>query len=378
MKKKIVIVLILITLINLYPIYANDTLKITSTSAILMEQSTKRILYGKNERKKVKIASTTKILTAIVAIENCSLDEVVTVSKNAASVGGSRVGISKGDEIKLESLMYGMLLKSGNDCAVAIAEHVAGSVDKFVLMMNKKAYEIGAKDTICSNPHGLDTEQNCSTAYDLAKIMSYAKQNEDLAKIMSTTRTTKYFGKVSKYLANTNKLLTTYKYCDGGKTGFTNGANRCLVASAKKDDLELIVVILGADTTNIRFLEARKLLDYGIENYKMEDVKDSVNWYIDIPVIKGNILSYTKKIEMTHKLPLKENEKEDIYLCQNIIPKIDAPMKKGTYLGNIELMINNERLYTKRIYLEEDIVHNTVLDYIILGINELMKFNIEF
>lgn len=378
MKKKIVIVLILITLINLYPIYANDTLKITSTSAILMEQSTKRILYGKNERKKVKIASTTKILTAIVAIENCSLDEVVTVSKNAASVGGSRVGISKGDEIKLESLMYGMLLKSGNDCAVAIAEHVAGSVDKFVLMMNKKAYEIGAKDTICSNPHGLDTEQNCSTAYDLAKIMSYAKQNEDLAKIMSTTRTTKYFGKVSKYLANTNKLLTTYKYCDGGKTGFTNGANRCLVASAKKDDLELIVVILGADTTNIRFLEARKLLDYGIENYKMEDVKDSVNWYIDIPVIKGNILSYTKKIEMTNKLPLKENEKEDIYLCQNIIPKIDAPMKKGTYLGNIELMINNERLYTKRIYLEEDIVHNTVLDYIILGIKELMKFNIEF
>lgn len=378
MKQKVAIILILIILINIYPVNAEDTVKITSTSAILMEQSTKRILYGKNERKKVKIASTTKILTAIVAIENCSLDELVTISENATSVGGSKVGIRKKDKIKLESLMYGMLLKSGNDCAIAIAEHVAGSVKKFALMMNEKAYEIGAKDTLCTNPHGLDTDKNYSTAYDLAQIMCYAKQNEDLAKIMNTKSTTKYFGKTSKYLANTNKLLTTYKYCNGGKTGFTNGANRCLVASAKKDDLELIVVILGADTTNIRFLEARKLLDYGIENFKMTDVKDDINWYIDIPVIKGNILSYTRRFNITHKLPLRKNEKANIYICQNLIPKIDAPMKEGMYIGNIELMLGNEKLYAKKIYLEEDITRNSVLDYLILEIKELMKFNIEF
>ena len=139
-----------------------------------MEQATGRVLWEKNSKERMKIASTTKIRTAIVAVENANLDDVVKVSKKAAGTGGSTVGIVSGSEVKLKSLLYGLLLKSGNDCAVAIAEYVGGDVETFVNMMNKKAYGIGAKDTICTNPHGLDTDNNYSTAYDIAKITCYA------------------------------------------------------------------------------------------------------------------------------------------------------------------------------------------------------------
>jgi len=378
--KKILVGLWICLLLPLNYIFAvtEDELKITSTAAILMEQDTKRVLYGKNYRNKVKIASTTKILTAIVAIENNSLDEKVTISKKAALTGGSTVGLKSGSEISLKSLMYGMLLKSGNDCAVAIAEHVGGSTEKFVEMMNKKAYEIGAKDTHCTNPHGLDTEDNYSTAYDLALITCYAKTNETLSEMLGTKSTTMPFGTSSKYLANTNRLLFTYEYCDGGKTGFTNIANRCLVATAKKEDLKVVAVILGANTTDVRFSEAKELLKYGIENYKMTDVSESINWYIDIPVYKGNISSYVKKFNFNKMIPLKEGELEQIYISQSIVPSLYAPVQRGSYLGNIELYIAEELLYTKDVYLEDDITKNNVLDYIVKGLKGIFELEIDF
>ena len=273
--------------------------------------------------------------------------------------------------------MYGMLLKSGNDCAVAIAEHVGGSVEKFVDMMNKKAYEIGAKDTNCTNPHGLDTEKNYSTAYDLALITCYAKTNEALSNMMNTKSITLSFAGVSKYLANTNRLLFTYDYCDGGKTGFTNIANRCLVATAKKEDLKVVAIILGAPTTDIRFSEAKELLKCGIENYKMVDVSQNINWYIDIPVYKGDIFSYVKKIPFNNKLPLKEGELEQIYISQSIIPSIQAPLNRGSYLGKVELYIQDELLYTKDIYLEQNIKKNNVLDYIQKGLKGIFDIEVK-
>lgn len=379
MKKILVCICIclMLPLNSIFAVIKNEELKLTSTAAILMEQDTKRVLYGKNHRNKVKIASTTKILTAIVAIENNGLDETVTISKKAAGTGGSTVGLKAGSEVSLKSLMYGMLLKSGNDCAVAIAEHVGGNLEKFVDMMNKKAYEIGAKDTHCTNPHGLDTEDNYSTAYDLALITCYAKTNETLSKILGIESTTMTFGKAQKYLANTNRLLFTYEYCDGGKTGFTNGANRCLVATAKKEDLKVVAVVLGAVTTDIRFSEAKELLKYGIENYKMTDVSNSINWYIDIPVYKGNIYSYVKKFNFNQMIPLKEGELEQIYISQSIVPSLHAPVSRGTYLGKLELYIENEKLYNKDIYLEEEIKKNSVLDYMLKGLKGIFEIDIE-
>jgi len=372
--KKIITIFLLLTYIvgnNLVYATTKEELKITSVAAIVMEQSTGRVLYEKNMRKRVKIASTTKILTAIVAIENGDLSDKVTISKKAAGTGGSEVGIVAGSEVSLESLMYGMLLKSGNDCAVAIAEHIGGSVENFANMMNKKAYEIGAKDTNCTNPHGLDTEENYSTAYDLALITCYAKTNDTLSKMLGTKSITVTFDKVPKFLANTNRLLSTYAYCDGGKTGFTNIANRCLVATAKKDDLEIVGVVLGANTTDIRFNECKELLKYGIENYTMVNVKDKINWYIDIPVIKGNIYSYVRKFNADLTLPLKEGELEEIYISQSIVPTLYAPLNRGEFLGNISLYIGKEELYKRNIYLDESITKNTVLDYMLKGFKSI-------
>ena len=370
MIKKITTYMLIMLLIPFYVFAGEGSIEptITSPYAVLMEQSTKRVLFNKNMREKVKIASTTKILTAIVAIENGDITENITISKRAALTGGSRVGIKEGSEVVLNSLLYGMLLKSGNDCAVAIAEHIGGSVEKFVDMMNKKAYEIGAKDSHFTNPHGLDAEDNYSTAYDLAIITCYAKQNETLSKIMGTESITLNFGNNSKYLANTNRLLFTYEYCDGGKTGFTNIANRCLVVTAKKDDLEIVAVVLGSETTDKRFMDGKTLLKYGIENYSMEDLSDTINWYIDIPVYKGDIYSYIKKFKVDKKIPLKQGEKEKIYISQNILPKIEPPLIKGTYLGNIEIILGSEVLYTKNIYLEQDIKKNNIFDYMKRGL----------
>ena len=379
MKKLLVIFCICLIFPTNYLLAAqNEEPKITSTAAILMEQDTKRILYGKNYRNKVKIASTTKVLTAIVAIENKSLEDMVIISKKAAATGGSTVGLKSGSEVSLKALMYGMLLKSGNDCAVAIAEYVGGSVENFAKLMNKKAYEIGAKDTHCTNPHGLDTSDNYSTAYDLALITCYAKTNETLSKMLGTESITLPFGTNSKYLANTNRLLFTYEYCDGGKTGFTNGANRCLVATAKKGELQVVAIVLGAVTTDIRFNETKELLKYGIENYKMTDVSESIHWYIDIPVYKGNIYSYVKKFDFSQQIPLKDGELEQIYISQSIVPSLCAPVNRGSYLGNLELYIGDELLYSKDIYLEEEITKNTILDYMLIGLKSIFKVEMDF
>lgn len=369
--------LLLVIFSNSY-IFATDEIKLKSRAAILMDQTTKRVLFGKNERDRVKIASTTKILTAIVAVENKDLDSVAIISKKAATTGGSTIGLKSGSEVTLRALLYGLLLKSGNDCAVAIAEHIGGSVETFVEMMNKKAYEIGAKDTHFTNPHGLDTEDNYSTAYDLALITCYAKQIEIINKMLGTESITINFGNTPKYLANTNRLLFTYEYCDGGKTGFTNIANRCLVATAKKEDLKIVAVILGAETTDIRFNEGKTLLKYGIENYKMTDVSDKVNWYIDIPVYKGNIYSYVKKFIIDKTFPLKEGEVEEIYISQNIVPNLYAPVEKGRYIGKIELYIKEECLYSKDIYLEEKIKKNTILDYMLKGLKGIFETDFNF
>lgn len=347
--------------------------KISSKAGIVMEQSTGRILWEKNCKEKLKIASTTKILTAIVAVENANLEDKVKISKKAALTGGSTVGIVSNSEVSLKSLLYGLLLKSGNDCAVAIAEYVGGNVENFVNMMNKKAYEIGATNTYCTNPHGLDTENNYSTALDIAKITCYAKNIEEISKIMNTKSINVLFGKTEKYLANTNRLLLTYEYCDGGKTGYTAKANRCLVATAKKEDLEIVAVILGADTTDIRFKEGKELLKYGIENYKMINIKDKINWYIDVPVLKGDIDAYVAKVDLNTLLPLKTGEEEEIYVSQNIVPVIKAPAKKGMKLGKIGLHIKDETIYLKTIYLNEEINKKTVIDYLILGLRTIFN-----
>ena len=220
---------------------------INARSAIVMDLDTGTILYEKNAYRKRPMASTTKIMTGIVAIENCSLDEDVTISEKAGHMGGSVMGIKTGTIVKMKDLLYGMLICSGNDAAVAIAEHVGGSVEGFAELMNKKALELGAFSTSFSNPHGLDADNHYTTAYDLAKITRYALKMDTFNDIVKTSE----FNFNGRTFRNTNEMLLGYEGADGVKTGYTGRAGRCLVTSATKNNMRIISVVLFCDTKNL-------------------------------------------------------------------------------------------------------------------------------
>ncbi|ALC81457.1 MULTISPECIES: D-alanyl-D-alanine carboxypeptidase family protein [Bacillus] len=241
--------LLLVSVIILPLILANKakaSLEISAKSAILIDANSGRVLFAKDEHEKRRIASITKIMTAILAIESGKLNETVKVSDLAARAEGSRIYLEKGQEIKLEDLVYGLMLRSGNDSAVAIAEHVGGSLDGFIYMMNQKAEQIGMKNTLFQNPHGLDDHENhFSTAYDMAVLTKYALQNATYKKVAGTKN---YRAKTMEgYWKNKNKLLTgLYEYSTGGKTGYTKLAKRTLVSTAEKDKSSLIAVTIDA------------------------------------------------------------------------------------------------------------------------------------
>ena len=340
-------------------LYADTSTKlfinVDSPAAVVIDYKTGRILYDKNASQKRPMASLTKVLTSIMLVENCKMDEMIEVPKNAAWIGGSTVGLKKGDKVSAESLLYGMLLPSGNDCAYTVGEHIGGSIENYGVMATKKAHDIGAINTSIANPHGLDNENHYSTAYDMALITRYALNNKYINEAVATKSKTVNFGSFSKNLNNTNALLRSYEFADGVKTGFTNGANRCLIASATKDNERYIVVVLGAETTKIRFNDARKLLEESFNRYKIRDISDYLNFYINIPVIKGNIKSYEKKISDSKEIPITDEEYERIYIKQDVMQSITPPMNAGQKIGTIYAYIGDEEIYKKEIILEEDI-----------------------
>lgn len=246
---------------------------VSAASAILMEQSSGRVLFEKEAHEKRRIASITKIMTAVLAIESGQLEDTVKVSKRAAYSEGSSLYLMPGEKIELEDLVYGLMLRSGNDAATAIAEHVGGSVEGFVFLMNQKAAEIGMKDTVFSNPHGLDDhEEHYSTAYDMALLTRYAMQNEMYRRVSGTKRYVAKGGDSVRSWGNKNRLLTEkYKYCTGGKTGFTKRASRTLVTTATKNGIDLIAVTLNApDDWN----DHMGMFEGGFEKYSMVKVLD--------------------------------------------------------------------------------------------------------
>lgn len=337
--------------------------QIQSPSAVVICEETGRVLYQKNANEKRKMASLTKLMTSIILVENCDLNEKITVAKEACYVGGSEAGLKPNDEVTAKDLLYGMLLPSGNDCAMAIAYHIGGNIPNFASLMNQKAKELELESTSFDNPHGLDSENHYTTAYEMAQIARYAKSYDSIKDAVSTIQTDVIFGDRTVNLRNTNSLLRTYPYATGMKTGFTNGANRCLVASASKDNLNLIAVVLGSDTSKIRFDDAKTILEDTFNNYKSYDLSPFLNVYIDIPIIKGISKNYVRTYSDKRIEALTEEEYSKIYVSQNFIQKIEAPMYKGAYLGTYTVSIDDEVLYSKDFYLEEDILKKTTIDY---------------
>lgn len=232
-------ILLLINLTSCDNIKVLETSNVTASSYIVIEQSTNKILEGHDYHFSRSVASISKIMTAIVIIENIDINTIVKVPNNINKVYGSSVYLKENEEISIEKLLYGLMLRSGNDAAITLALSISNSVEEFVLLMNKKADELNLKNTYFSNPHGLDEEDNgnISTAHDMAMLYSYCLKNKTFAKITSSKSYETYINK--------NKLIRTYPYCTGGKTGFTKKAKRTLVTSASKDDINLIVVTLN-------------------------------------------------------------------------------------------------------------------------------------
>lgn len=242
-------------------------LEVSAQYACLMDAATGRVFYEKNARERHSMASTTKIMTALVALESCSPDDIVTVSANAAGTEGSSIYLAAGEKLRMEDLLYGLMLHSGNDAAIAVAEHVSGSVEEFAARMTQKARDIGAKDTQFKNPNGLDADGHYTTAYDLALITRYALKNERFAQIVATRKKSIPWESKDwdRVLVNHNKLLTMYDGCVGVKTGFTKKTGRCLVSAAVRDGWEVIAVTLNAPND---WQDHTNMLNYAFDSYQ--------------------------------------------------------------------------------------------------------------
>lgn len=334
LKRQLIAALCITLLIINIPFCANA--EVSAQSAILTELTSGRVLYSKNPDTRLPMASTTKIMTALVALEKGAdtLDEISEISDAAAGVEGSSMYLEKGEKMTLRELLYGLMLPSGNDAAVAIAERIGGSVDDFVNMMNQKAEQLGLTNTHFANPNGLPDESHYSSARDMAKMTESAMKNEAFAEIVKS-KTYKIAGEGKAYprvLTNHNKLLKMYDGCIGVKTGFTKAAGRCLVSSAERDGMTLVCVTLNApdDWNDHTFM-----LNYGFENYKLQKVLDST-----IPISAAEVNgAYEAAVpiysERDFFFPLKEGE--DIKTVLDVPSHTDAPLAAGQEVGKIRL-----------------------------------------
>lgn len=333
---------------------------INSRSAIVIDRKSKEVLYGKKEYDKRKMASTTKIMTAIVVLENSNLSDIAEISKKSAGTGGSRLGLKAGDKVTIYDLLYGLMLCSGNDAAVALAEHVGGSVEGFAKLMNNKTKELGLTSTNFVTPHGLDNDNHYTTAYELAILTDYALNNKTFSKIVGTKNYTVTINGNSKNLSNTNELLGNLNGIYGVKTGFTNGANRCLVTACKRDNLDIICIVLGADTKKFRTQDSIKLIEYVYSNYEMVNIKSIINKEFEewkstnlsqFNIIKGisnRIDIYLSNLQNDY-IPVKKENIKKINININSNYTFLAPLAKDQILGNLIVNIDNKEVINLNI-----------------------------
>lgn len=344
------IFLLTIVLTNFNEIKSFALPNLYSEGIYLMDAKTGKVLYEKNSDVQYMPASTTKVMTAIIALENCNLDDNVTIGENPPLVDGSAIGIAQGEVYTMEELLLGLLLESGNDCAEAIADHISGSNEGFAKLMNEKAKELGCTNTTFKNPSGLTEEGHLTTAHDLALIIRYASQNEDFVRI---ARTPSHFYEnhpfsdgSEKWVINKNPLLKEdsnykYEYAYCGKTGYTVAANHSYVASAIKDDQQIVGAFLNATDKDGLYTSVSQLFDWGFENFKTEKI-----------VSKGDELD-TYSIDSSTTIPLISTE--DIYYTFNI--------GEGEDRSNIDISVEygNKDLTTTSIKKDEVLFNASLL-----------------
>ncbi|MBQ8845203.1 MAG: D-alanyl-D-alanine carboxypeptidase [Clostridia bacterium] len=361
MKRKIssFVVLFLVGIILSFSFnFSTNYVDAYSTSAkamCLIEASSGRVLFNKNENQKLPMASTTKIMTAITAIENCkNLDEKFEVSKRAIGIEGTSLYLREGDKYSMRELLYALMLISGNDASVAIGERISGEFERFVDLMNDTVKKIGLKNSHFENTHGLDAKGHYTSAYDLAKITAYALKNPIFEEIVSTRNIKITNGKNNevRYLKNKNKLLNTFEGCNGVKTGYTDDAKRCLVASAKRDGMQLVCVVLNCRPM---FEECSSLLNQAFEKYKMYNLTKGLEIKTQLNVEDGRkgFVKMGKKKDFLY--PLRDDEFSKIKYELSYDKNLIAPVKKGEKVGEYKIYFDNDLLFCEKIYTIESV-----------------------
>ncbi len=321
---------------------------VKALGAVLIDGESGRILWAKNADEPLANASTTKIMTCILAIESGRLDETVTVSKNAAIQPKTRMGLSTGEQIKLRDLLYALMLQSSNDAAVAIAEHIGGTVEEFCDMMDGKAKKLGARDTNFETPNGLDSGDHHSTAYDMAVITKYALENEEFREIINTGQVTVKSDRCTYTIVNKNRLLSEYEGAVGVKTGFTGKAGNCFVGAAERNGMTLISVVLGSGWGSAgkerKWTDTKNLLNYGFENFDYYDICVGDD-YIDSVAVNG---SYGESVRVitseSIRLPLSTSEREALYAEVKLPKSVDAPVEAGQEMGLLLFKTDTETI----------------------------------
>lgn len=352
--------------------------KTNSRRYIVYDRISKSMIIGKNEDIKSAMASTTKIMTTIVILEKADLNEKVTVSAKAGGTGGSRLGLKRGDKASVRDLLYGLMLRSGNDAAVALAEHVGGSVKEFAELMNEKAIELGLTNTHFVTPHGLDDANHYTTALELAKLTDYAMDNETFAKIVGTKSTTIYINNQPRQINNTNELLGVLNGVVGVKTGFTNNAGRCLVTETKRNNMDIITIVLGADTKKDRTKDSVNLIEYTFSKYKMYNLEEQIieefNKWKNINekrilIIKGKTSNPKLALGAIEKatIPICDNDKIEYSI--NALTEVEAPVEQWNVMGTLTVKLNGEILENIDIVNVNEVQKRDWKDYFKIVLN---------
>ena len=361
--------------------YAESEVNVYSGNYIMIESSTGKVVCENGSKEILYPASTTKIMTAILTLENCQLTDVATVSHNAifsVPVGYSHAMLVEGEKLTIDQLLHLLLIPSANDAAVVLAEHIAGSVDSFSTMMNTKALELGCTNTNFVNPNGIHDDNHYTTASDLAIMARYAMKNETFRQIVSTTSytlpSTNLYPESDRFFKNTNELIMPddrdavdnyyYEYATGIKTGFTNPAGECLVASAMKDGKEYIIVFLAAGRTenglSERFLDSKTLFEYAFANYTTKNLNNENSLLKEVEISNANIFNKKLDVLIQDKIDILIKNNQDL---TSITPEIEytteltAPIIKNSVIGKITYSINGNT-YTSNLLAGEDIAES--------------------
>ena len=350
---------------------ADPLQKLTARSAIVMDAATGQVLYERDIDTRRYPASTTKMMTLIVALEHGKLDDIVTVGKNAEGVEGSTLWLVQGDKIPLGELLAGMMMHSGNDATVAVAEHIAGSVPAFVEMMNEKATEIGAYNTHFVNPNGLPDEKHYTTAFDLAKIAAYGYSLPHFEEIVSTQETIYDWVKdPAKKLRNENQMLWLYRGANGVKTGYTEAAGRCLVSAARRDGMQLVAVVLDS---YYMWNDSIALLDYGFHSVQPKTLVKKGEVVTKVDVADGR----HDEVELiaAESLVVAEKNGESAKVEKKVeVPNdVAAPIKKGDVIGKVVCYYDGKRQGSINLLAAQDVEYYSFWDNLLNYLRDFWK-----